>query len=197
MGWLFHAATLRDLAEEPSDNAHIDADADIGDAMDITDSTPPTKAQQRALDITTAGGVKVASIAGAIFNHNNDKKGQQNSYRNHFQSILRRLCNFSDTSSIHYHCFCAAAAELIAYTPEYIKFLDVIKMSKEKPSFNHMEANLWNALCDANTKLELAVLAVYLCTVSAPYARFIHGPGAEAINMLNLRPYHFKLKMHI
>ena len=33
-------------------------------------------------------GVKAASIAGAIFNHKNDKMGQQDSYRNHFQSRL-------------------------------------------------------------------------------------------------------------
>ena len=155
-----NAVTLWDLAEEPSDNAHIDANADIGDAMGITDSMPPTKVQQWAWDITTTGGIKAASIAGAIFNHNNDKKGQQDSYQNHFQSILGWLCNFPDTSSICYHLFCAAAAEFIAYTPEYIKFIDVIKMLKGKPSFNHMEANLWNALHDANTKSELAVLAV-------------------------------------
>ena len=53
---------------------------------------------------------------------------------------------------------------------KYIKLLEVIKMLKELPGFNHMEANLWNALHDAKTKSELAVLAVYLCTVSVPYA---------------------------
>jgi hypothetical protein len=192
-----NAATLRDLVEESPDDANIGTDADISVAMGITDATPPTKAQQRALDVSTAGGVKAASIAGAIFNHKNDKMGQQDSYRNHFQSILGRPCNFPDTSSIRYHCFCAGAAELIAYTAEYIKFLEVIKMSKEKPGFNHMEANLWSALGDAKTKSELAVLAVYLCTVSAPYATFIRGPGSEAVNMLDLGPYHFKLKAHI
>jgi hypothetical protein len=30
-----------------------------------------------------------------------------------------------------YHCFCAGAAELIAYTVEYIRFLEVIKMLEE------------------------------------------------------------------
>jgi len=67
--------------------------------------------------------VKAASIAGAIFNDKDDKKGQQDSYQNHLQSILRQLCNFPDTSSICYHCFCTATAELIAYTLEYIRFL--------------------------------------------------------------------------
>jgi len=80
---------------------------------------------------------------------------------------------------------------------DYTKFLHDVKMSKDKLGFNHMEQNLWDALHDDKTKLELAVLTVYLCTVSAPYARFIHGPRTEAANMLKLGPYHFKLKEHI
>lgn len=191
-----NAATLREMAEDPPDDAGVDSEADIGAAMGV-DNSPPTKAQQRAMDVTSAGGVKAASIAGAIFNHKDDKKGQQDTYRMHFQSILGRPCNFPDTSSIRYHCYCAASAELIAYTPEYIKFLDVVKMAKEKPGFNHMEQNLWSALHDSKTKSELAVLAVYLNTVSAPYAKFIRGPGTEAVNMLDLGPYHYKLKAHI
>jgi hypothetical protein len=39
-----------------------------------------TPVEQRALDVTTRGGVKAASIAGAIFNHKDDKKGQQDVY---------------------------------------------------------------------------------------------------------------------
>jgi hypothetical protein len=191
-----NAAIIRDITEDVADDVDVGSDADLGNALGAA-SGAPTKAQQRAIDVTTAGGVKAASIAGAIFNHKDDKKGQQDSYRYHFQSVLGRPCNFPDTSSIRYHCFCAAAAELIAYTPDYLEFLDEVKMSKDKPGFNHMEQNLWDALHDAKTKSELAVLAVYLCTVSAPYARFIRGPGTEEVNMLDLGPYHFKLKEHI
>ena len=75
-----NAATLRDLVEELPDDANIGTYADISVAMGITDATPPTKAQQRALDVSMAGGVKAASISGAIFNHKNDKMGQQDSY---------------------------------------------------------------------------------------------------------------------
>jgi len=34
-------------------------------------------AQKRAIDVSGAGGVKATSLAGAIFNHKDDKKGQQ------------------------------------------------------------------------------------------------------------------------
>jgi hypothetical protein len=145
-----NAATLRDTANGIVEDAGVDAEADIGVALGVNLGAP-TKAQQRAMDVTTAGGVKAAGIAGAIFNHKDDKKGQQDSYRYQFQAILGHPCNFPDTSSIRYHCFCVAAAELIAYTPEYLVFLDTVKMSKDKPGFNHMEQNMWNALHDAKT----------------------------------------------
>lgn len=186
-----NAQVLEEMAPDTDE-----LDPDLEDAM-VTDTAAPTKAQQRAMDVTAAGGVKAASIAGAILNHKDDKKGQQDTYRMYFHRILGRPCNFPDTSSIRYHCFAAGAAELIAYTPEYIEFLRVVKMSKAKPGFNHMEANLWAALHDAKTKSELAVLALYLNTVSAPYARFIRGPGTESVNMLDLGPYHTDLKTHI
>ncbi|KZP31244.1 hypothetical protein FIBSPDRAFT_907821 [Athelia psychrophila] len=199
-----NAASLRDMADDPPDDTGDDppddmgmnTEVDIGQAIAV-DHSLPTKAQQRAMDVTSAGGVKAASIAGAILNHKDDKKGQQDTYRMYFKSILGRSCNFPDTSNTRYHCYCAAAAELIAYTPEYIHFLEVVKMAKEKPGFNNMELNLWRALQDSKTKSELAVLTVYLNTVSAPYAKFIRGPGTETINMLDLGPYHYKLKAHI
>lgn len=121
----------------------------------VTDTAAPTKAQQRAMDVTAAGGVKAVSIAGVILNHKDNKKGQQDMYHMYFHCVLGCPCNFPDTSSIRYHCFAAGAAELIAYTLEYIEFMWVIKMSKAKPGFNHMEANLW-----------AAVLTLYLNTIS-------------------------------
>jgi hypothetical protein len=40
-----------------------------------------TPAELHALKSTTRGGVKAASIAGAIFNHKDDKKGQQDTFK--------------------------------------------------------------------------------------------------------------------
>lgn len=111
-----NAATLCEMEEAPDlpEERGVDSDTDFTAAV-VTDFNPPTKAQQWAMDVTSASGVKAVSIAGVILNHNNDKKGQQDSYQMHFQSILGQPCNFPDTSSIRYHCFCAGAAELIAY----------------------------------------------------------------------------------
>lgn len=48
-------------------------------------SIPRTAVEQHALDNTFRGGIKAASIAGAIFNNSNKKKGQQDTYRNFFE----------------------------------------------------------------------------------------------------------------
>ena len=37
--------------------------------------------RNRALNVSGAGGVKLTSLAGAIFNHKDDKKGQQDSFK--------------------------------------------------------------------------------------------------------------------
>jgi hypothetical protein len=68
--------------------------------------------EQHALDNTTCGGVKAASIAGAIFNHKDDKKGQQHTFswwcQNHGIPST-----FPDTSNTRYGSHCDAAAVLI------------------------------------------------------------------------------------
>ena len=47
--------------------------------LDSLDNLTP--AEQHALESTTRGGVKAASLAGAIFNHKDDKKGQQDTFK--------------------------------------------------------------------------------------------------------------------
>ena len=41
----------------------------------------PTSAQERAFHKSTRGAIKTAEIAGAIFNHKDDKKGHHNIFR--------------------------------------------------------------------------------------------------------------------
>lgn len=84
------------------------------------------------MDVTPAGGIKAAIISGEMFNNKDDKKGHQDTYCMHFQKLMHRPCNFPDTSNICYHCYCTAGAELIAYTAEYIRFLKLVKMAKDK-----------------------------------------------------------------
>jgi hypothetical protein len=57
-----------------------------------------------------------------------------------------------------------------------------------------MEQNLFNALHDKPTLVELVVLVLYAQAVTHPYMRRVRGPGTDGVNMLNLGPFHQELK---
>jgi hypothetical protein len=160
-------------------------------------SDTSTAAEQRAFETSTRGGVKACSLAGAIFNHKDDKKGQQELHRIYFENVKGYPTTFPNTSSIRYHCFCDAAAELVTYLPHYIAFLEVIRDKKKDRKLNHMEQNLYDALHDLSTLTELVVMTLYGGWVSKPYAAHVRGPGTENLNILDLGPLHDDLLTHI
>lgn len=161
-------------------------------------STTLTEIEQRAVDVSGSGGVKATSIAGAIFNHKDDKKGQQDSHRIYFHDVKAGISKkFPNTSNIRYGSHGNAAAELLTYLLHYIAFLEHIKDKKEKRRLNHMEQNLANALTDIPTVTELAILALYTIFVSKPYVASVRDGGLTEINVLDLGPLHRDLVKHI
>ncbi|KAE9401716.1 hypothetical protein BT96DRAFT_817577 [Gymnopus androsaceus JB14] len=151
-------------------------------------------AQSRAKKITQCGGVKAARLAGAIFNHKDDKKGQHNVYKAFFMERLGYVIDFPDTSSIHYQLYCNAAAELIVHLPLYIEFLELFRDKKDSMTWTNIEQNLYNTLHDLATLAELAVLAAYGEIISIPFLRRIHWDPNE--NALTLGPYYAHVKEH-
>lgn len=83
-------------------------------------------AQTRAENVTQAGAVKTASLAGALFNHKDDKKGHHDIFRIFFESHLGCIFTFPDTSNTRYQSYCLAASALILHLPLYISFLELI-----------------------------------------------------------------------
>jgi hypothetical protein len=156
-----------------------------------------TVAEQRAHDISSGGGVKLASLAGMIFNNKNDKVGQQDVYQQFFQSRGVKKSKFPDTSNTRYQSHCTAAAELLTSLPLYIDFMVWIKDGKDKPGFTNMERNVYLGLQDIPTQTELAVLALYAQAISHPYLRQVRGPGTEHVNMLDLAPLHSRVQEHM
>ncbi|KAF7972903.1 hypothetical protein HWV62_16626 [Athelia sp. TMB] len=157
-----------------------------------------TAAELRALDVSGAGGIKATSLAGAIFNHKDAKKGQQDSHRIFFQEIKDgHSTKFPSTSNTRYQSHCQAAAELLAYLKHYKEFLLAIKDRKEKRRLNHMEHNLQSALHDVATITELSVLALYGIFVTEPYINYVRGGGLTEVNILKLGPFHHNLIDHI
>lgn len=105
-----------------------------------------TSAERRAIEVSTSGAVKFCSLMGALLNHKDDKKGQHDTYRNHFQKVKGRAINFPDTSNTRYQSYLHAAAEVISNLDLYREFVLLIKDIKEKRNFNHLEKNVYEAL---------------------------------------------------
>ena len=160
---------------------------------DVTSTDDLTPVEQQAFDKTSRGGVKAAGIAGAIFNHKDDKKGQQDMFKWWFQHVGLSMM-FPDTSNNRYGTFCAAAAVLMQHHSKFLEFCEFVRDAKKTPGFTNMEKNLYKALQDPPTLTELAVLALYAEAISHPYMRQIRGHN---INMLNLGPLHLRVEQHI
>ncbi|PCH39157.1 hypothetical protein WOLCODRAFT_21365 [Wolfiporia cocos MD-104 SS10] len=119
-----------------------------------------TAVRSMAEEVSEGGGVKTTKLAGAIFRHKDDKKGQQGTYRIFFEasSAIGVIVHFPDTSNTRYQSHCTAAEELITHLPLYIEFLDAIRDKKDSHALNHLEANLYWALHDTPTITELSLL---------------------------------------
>jgi len=151
-------------------------------------------ARNRALNVSGAGGVKLTSLAGAIFNHKDDKKGQQDSLQTFMLTKLGYRVPFPDTSNIRYHSHCNAASELLVHLPLYREFLELVRDKKESGSFNHMEQNVYKALHDIPTLTELAALSLYSQSICITYMKQVRGnPETSA---LDLGPLHDDVKSH-
>jgi hypothetical protein len=171
------------------DNAAVLNAESAGDEM--------TPAMERALQMTTRGGIKAAQLAGEILNNKDDKKGHHNAFRWWWSSNFDEEFTFPDTSNNRFQSHCEAAAVLIQYLDRFIKFLEYAKAQKKVMRFSHMEENLWKALRCTATKTELAVLAVYGQVISHPYMRQTRGPAAKKVNMLDLGVLHKNVYGHM
>lgn len=157
----------------------------------------PSTAKTRATEKSTGGGIKLAELAGALFRHKDDKKGQQDTYRFFFEQELGIRTTFPDTSNTCYQSYCVAAGELILHLPLYRRFLLVLRDRKESGTFNHLELNVYKGLHNDATITELCTLALYAQAVSHPYMQQIRSPEELSTNHLNLGPLHERLKSHI
>ncbi|KIJ34773.1 hypothetical protein M422DRAFT_263126 [Sphaerobolus stellatus SS14] len=124
------------------------------------------------------GAVRATSLTGAIFNHKDDKKGEQDSLRCAFEAVFSFPLNFPDTSNTWYQSHCEAAAELITNLPSYQDYILLMKDRKESRTLNHMELNLQIALDDIPTFSELCIFTVFL-------------------QCINMGPFHSKVEQHM
>ncbi|THU99324.1 hypothetical protein K435DRAFT_818559 [Dendrothele bispora CBS 962.96] len=155
--------------------------------------------ERRAFEDSTCGGVKAMDLAGAIFNHKDDKKGQGDIHTNHFKQLFGpNHPRFPDTSNTRFGSHGLAACEVISHLDAYRTFVrEDIPYSKANPSRTNIELNLLRALEDLPTITELCAMVLYTNIISHPYMRVVRGPGLKNINALDLGPLHAEVQAHI
>jgi hypothetical protein len=151
-------------------------------------------AATRATDVSQGGAVKVTGLAGTMFNHKDDKKGQQNTYRFFMEVVFGYIMSFPDTSNTRYQTFCLAATVLIIYLDTFIQLILLVKDKKESHTLNNLEQNVLAGLQDIPMIHELCVLVVYSQAVSMPYLR--QAQGNKLTNILDLGPLHEQVADH-
>ncbi|KAF8995156.1 hypothetical protein BDZ89DRAFT_1029665 [Hymenopellis radicata] len=157
-----------------------------------------TEAEVAALEASTCGGAKTAALAGAIFNHRSDKKGQGDTHTiilsHKLDTLIRR---FPQVNNTRFGSHGEAAGELLVHLEEYREFLRHIKTKKVSDSWTNIELNVYNALHDDPTLTELAAMALYQQLITHPYMRMVRVPEEAAKNALSLGPMHAELREHI
>jgi len=154
-------------------------------------------AQEQAFHKSTCGAVKTAEIAGAIFNHKDDKKGHHDLFHYWWWEHVGVPFTFPVTLNNQFQSYCDAAAALILYGEEFKLLLECLHVNKQNSTLNHMESNLWNALHCSSTATELAVMAIYAECVSYPYMKSIWTSSEKNQNILDLGPLHSWVYEHI
>ncbi|KAJ7358185.1 hypothetical protein DFH08DRAFT_802029 [Mycena albidolilacea] len=115
-------------------------------------------AKKRAETESSRGGVKLCELKGLLLLNNKDnKKGQQDS---HGQYPL-------------YGCFSEAAAEIIVNLTVYRELMQFIRDRKMSLAYTNLEKNIWDAINDLRTIVELVVLLWYGQSFSKPVKRVV------------------------
>ncbi|KAJ3818289.1 hypothetical protein F5880DRAFT_1491626 [Lentinula raphanica] len=158
---------------------------------------PGTAAAKRATEKSKGGGVKVSTLAGAVFRHKDRKRGQQDTLRFCFDKELGFSIEFPDTNNTRFQSHAQACAVLITYLDFFLSFLDLVEDNKSSRSLNHMEENVRRGLRCNKTLHEIAAITLYHQAISVPYMREIRGPASSEQNVLKLRHFHQNLKAHL
>ncbi|KAF8804592.1 hypothetical protein BYT27DRAFT_7259078 [Phlegmacium glaucopus] len=139
-----------------------------------------TEDERQAFEQSTRGGVKATALAGTILNNKLDKRGEGTKHINYFkEKVDKNYTHFPDTT-----------CDLIKYLPHYITYFDILRLSKQSATFNHLELNVSRVLKDEAAITELCAMVLYQNAVSKPYMCAVRRPGKKAPNALDLGPLH-------
>ncbi len=116
MGWICGKVVERNDVEGPVLLANWDNDMVLEERNQaIAHGNEVTSAQEQALNRSTHGAIKTAQIAGAIFNHKDNKKGHHDFFCDWWKKHVGTLFTFPDTSNNRFQSYCYVAAALLLY----------------------------------------------------------------------------------
>ncbi|KAJ3925677.1 MAG: hypothetical protein NXY57DRAFT_967425 [Lentinula lateritia] len=161
------------------------------------EKAPGTEAAERTTARSERGAIKVASLAGAGFQHKDRKRGQQDTLRFFFDEKLGFNLAFPDMSNTRFQSHAEACALIITHMDLFIEFLTYVQHKKGTGKLNHMEQNVLAGLNDPPTRQEFCVITLYWLAISVPYMQEIRGPHAKEDNILRLEDFHQRVIDHI
>ena len=115
------------------------------------------------------------SLVGAIFNHKDDKKGQQDTLRFFFESVIGYMVTFPDTSNTRYQLHCDAATVLVLYQPLFIEFLELVQDKR-----NQENLPILNQMCIVRCRTPYCYRALCACPLCAIHQPSLHATGLGA-----------------
>jgi len=106
----------------------------------VESASQTNEATDHALNVTSHGGVKAASIAGAIFNHKDDKKGQQDTFGGGLSNL-----EFQSIFQTHLVIVMGQIVQQLQYLFSIMTnstVLEFVHDRKDKHVFTNMEQNI-------------------------------------------------------
>ena len=153
-----------------------------------------SSAKERAISVSIGGAQKVLDLAGAVFRHKDDKKGQQDSLHYNMEAELGFVVQWPDTSNTRYHSHGDAACEFLVHAPCYITYLELMRLKKDNRTLTNIEENVLRGFTCTKTKEEIICFAVYNQCITHPYLRLVR---RSSLNILDLGSLHSKLISHL
>ncbi|KAG2145926.1 hypothetical protein DEU56DRAFT_870202 [Suillus clintonianus] len=156
-----------------------------------------TAAVSRAVQVSGHGAVKALDLTGGVFRHKDDKKGQQDAFRYYMEDQLGYFSAWPDTSNTHYQSNCDGASQWLVHRPLFIPYLELMLHHKESRTHTNMERNVYMALFCQKMAEEMTAFSTWGNCIGHPYMRQIRGALRTFSNILDLRPLHDNLIIHV
>ncbi|KAG1846434.1 hypothetical protein F4604DRAFT_1884162 [Suillus subluteus] len=109
-------------------------------------------AKDQAVQVSTGGGQKTLDLAGSVFRHKDDKKGQHDSLQYYLEMELGFTSQWPDTNA----------------TCKYL-FLEIILFKKESRTHTNIEQNVFRGFSCLRTEEEITCWASYNQCLTHPY----------------------------